>query len=322
MRTSCVEAPAPPRPAVRTIGPDVPAGPFAFRVHSLFATAVNLRPEGHQRLVTLTGCDADDLPQGVRLATRERFDAWPLRTGMRGRMSGDVLVFEGRPGAESVRVELAGATRAPRRPLAAVSFAAPGWRARWRECAAALDALQAERCTDLRLASLVRGHAPATACGTRLAEAALQLGAGVRANDVAAADAAAARLLGLGPGLTPAGDDYLCGLLAALWSASEDDREARRFVLAWGFALSRRLHATNAVSATYLECAIAGSFSGALHALAAALAGSDENGSSGSPRTALVRACAAGHSSGMDTATGFLHGLRLRGDQESRRHVA
>jgi hypothetical protein len=129
-------------------------------------------------------------------------------------------------------------------------------------------------------------------------------------------------LLGLGAGLTPAGDDFLCGLLAALWCTSVEGGPDRAFVHAWGAALSRRLDATTAISASFLECAIAGCFPGSVTALAAAFAGDPATGAGKGPRAALDRLCALGHSSGMDTATGFLFGLWLRTDEESRRHAS
>lgn len=62
------------------------------------------------------------------------------------------------------------------------------------------------------------------------------LGAGLERRDLAAARAAADRLIGLGPGLTPAGDDVLAGLLAgvltldAAASLAEDIRHLGRDV--------------------------------------------------------------------------------------------
>jgi hypothetical protein len=128
-------------------------------------------------------------------------------------------------------------------------------------------------------------------------------------------------MVGLGTGLTPAGDDLLCGLLAALWCASGEGSQERSFAVEWGETLSARLEATTAVSATCLECAIAGCFPGTVIALAGAFAGSHADHAHESARAALDDLCARGHSSGMDTATGFLFGLRLRSDEEMRRYA-
>lgn len=305
-----------------SVGPLVPRGDFRFRVHSVFASALNLRIDGRRMLVTLTGAGADDHPQAIRLATRERFDAWPVAIGDAGRREGDALAFDAIAGGAALRVDLAAAVLAPRRELPYVDARSAACTEAWAAGAVWLAELQAEKHADLRLAALTGTLAPASAMGARLADTARALGDAVRARDVAAADAAAAALLGLGAGLTPAGDDFLCGLLAALECTSAGGGDARRFVRAWGTALAPRLDATHAISASFLECAIAGCFSGAVTAVAVAFGGSSADEVGGEARAALQRLCAFGHSSGMDIATGFLFGLRLRNDDETRRYAA
>lgn len=305
-----------------SVGPEVPAHDFRFRVHSAFASAMNLRVDGRRVLVTLTGAGADDQPQAVRLATRERFDAWPVAIGDTGRREGDALVFDAPPGERPLCVDLSRAAVALRREPPHIDASAVVRAGAWAACAERLAELQAEKQADLRLAAIDGPLAPPTAMGARLAGAARALGEAVRARDAGAADAAAAALVGLGAGLTPSGDDFLCGVLAALWCTSRDGDDARAFARAWGAALARRLDSTHAISASFLECAIAGCFSGAVAAVADAFAGGPAHGSNDDPLAALERLCATGHSSGMDTATGFLHGLRIRNDDETRRYAA
>jgi hypothetical protein len=79
------------------------------------------------------------------------------------------------------------------------------------------------------------------------------------------------------------------------------------------------LDRTTVVGATLLECAIAGSFSGALRNLALELAGRSIGDRAPALGAAMGRLCAIGHTSGMDTATGFLFGLSLRTGAETRR---
>lgn len=303
-----------------SVGSEVPAEDFDFRVHSAFPKAMNLAVAGRRGLVTVTDADADDHPQAIRLASRERFDDWPVRVGAHGRREGGALVFDA-PGDRDVRVDLSAAIAAPRRSPTRIVPRESACRDAWWASAARLAELQAEKDAELRLSALCGSHAPSSAMGARLATAARALGDAVGARDVTAADGAAAALVGLGNGLTPAGDDFLCGLLAALWCTSAEGGEDRRFVRSFGEALSLRLDATNAISASFLECAIAGCFSGAVSAVAAAFEGEPADESGGDPRAALERLCASGHSSGMDTATGFLFGLWLRNDDETRRYA-
>lgn len=64
----------------------------------------------------------------------------------------------------------------------------------------------------------------------------------------------ATALIGLGPGLTPSGDDYLGGMLVALRAVS---RDAQANAL-WRWLQPRLPAATSAISAAHLEAAAAG----------------------------------------------------------------
>ena len=79
-----------------------------------------------------------------------------------------------------------------------------------------------------------------------------ELERGLLAGDESAVEQAAVSLLGLGPGLTPSGDDVLCGLLRGL-QGSPREKNAR--ILAE--AVCREAGRTHPVSAGYLQ-AIAG----------------------------------------------------------------
>lgn len=301
----------------------MPAGEFPCRVHSVHAAALNLLVEGRRFLVTLLRADAAEVPQGIRLASRERLDAFGLAAGDRGRRLGGELSLDGATTGAQVVVELAAAVRRPRVALPHLSPRESGWRDGWRRCAGRLAALQDREGSALRLADLLDDTAtPASLLSRRLAEAARELGSCVRAGEVEGATRAAARLLGLGEGLTPSGDDFLCGLAAALRCTGDGAPAHPQFGPAWESALAVRLEATNVVSATFLACALAGDFAGALGDLAASLADSRPEATGLAPEAALDRLCAMGHSSGMDTATGFLFGLSVRTGAEMRRYAA
>jgi hypothetical protein len=310
-----------PRTAL-AIGPEVPAGDFAFHVHGTFESALNLRVDGRRFLVTLVGRGADDQPQGIQLASRERFDAWPVRPGDPGRRAGDRLLFDGVvPGGWRV-VDLASAAVVGRRQPAKVDPCDASWVAAWAECVGWLEARQEREGAALQLAALRGGPPPGDALGGRLAGAGQALGDSIRARNVDLAALASARLIGLGTGLTPSGDDFLCGVTAALWCTSFEGTAEARFLAGWGAALASELDATNIVSATLLECAIVGSFCGALRDLAAELARSRTGDRTPALGAAMGRLCAMGHSSGMDIAAGFLFGLSLETGPETRRDAS
>ena len=115
-------------------------------------------------------------------------------------------------------------------------------------------------------------------------------------------------LIGLGPGLTPAGDDFAGGAMIAL-RAFGHARHADR-IAAWALPLAKRR--TNRISRAHLECAAAGQGHEALHRLLAALGRGDAV--LASAVQALDR---VGHSSGRDAAAGALLSLAAAADANS-----
>jgi hypothetical protein len=75
-----------------------------------------------------------------------------------------------------------------------------------------------------------------------------------------ALDAEAQALIGLGPGLTPSGDDYLGGMLVALHALGREPQA--RALWRW---LQPRLSRTSPISAAHLEAASAGEAHETLH---------------------------------------------------------
>ncbi|MCZ7562685.1 MAG: DUF2877 domain-containing protein [Burkholderiales bacterium] len=131
------------------------------------------------------------------------------------------------------------------------------------------------------------------------------LGAALAAGDAGAAARAAYPLLGLGPGLTPSGDDFVgAALCVRLFAARVEGRQA-----AWQAAAARLVAAaparTNEVSATLFGDLVAGETYAPLAALLRALAAGDCHGARGAAR-ALA---ALGHSSGWDMLAGCVLGL-------------
>lgn len=126
--------------------------------------------------------------------------------------------------------------------------------------------------------------------------------AGLRAGDKVRVTGGVETLAGLGPGLTPAGDDFLVGLMAGL--------RVRPGILAtgWTAEYSCRLIAriaagrTATLSAAWIRHAAAGEFSQPWHELVRALASADER----SIRRAAHRILATGATSGADAMAGFL----------------
>ncbi|WP_329886005.1 DUF2877 domain-containing protein [Pseudoramibacter faecis] len=123
----------------------------------------------------------------------------------------------------------------------------------------------------------------------------------------AAAAETLSQIIGLGIGLTPSGDDFLCGALAALracnlWQ-SLFSRSLRQI-------LASRLSQTNPISAAFLRCALQSHFSPAVLQFFCDPLPLDD-------QTIQKRFEAIGHSSGMDTLCGISFALSL----ESNGHL-
>lgn len=112
------------------------------------------------------------------------------------------------------------------------------------------------------------------------------------------------RLLGLGPGLTPSGDDYLAGMMIALHGLGQRRPLARLSEVVQRFAPLR----TTAISRAHLDAAAEGLGGEALHALLHALLA----GRSAALSEILRALDGVGHSSGWDGAAGLLSVLRSR----------
>ena len=116
-----------------------------------------------------------------------------------------------------------------------------------------------------------------------------------------ALDDDAQALIGLGPGLTPSGDDYLGGVLIALQQLGR----APQAQSLWRW-LQPRLAATSEISAAHLEAAAAGEGHEALHRCMEALCtlAPDWDG-------ALAALDRVGHCSGWDSLAGMVAVARL-----------
>ena len=127
----------------------------------------------------------------------------------------------------------------------------------------------------------------------------------LHAGDREAAEAAADRLVGLGPGLTPAGDDLLAGLLlgSAFLEGALPPAELAAFV---EHVTRRATGGTTAVSAALLGAAAEGT------GYPEAVAFVNAVGGHGDPAAALARLCGIGSSSGRDLACGVLAAASVR----------
>ncbi|HZS02279.1 MAG TPA: DUF2877 domain-containing protein [Chloroflexota bacterium] len=195
------------------------------------------------------------------------------------------------------------------RPALRPRSARPG---AWRRLAAEMAGREARNGLAplaLHVGALLAGDAPPAdldALGARAWPALVALAAAWRALDVPATRAAVRGLAGLGPGLTPAADDLLVGLMAAYrWGRAAALSAAELALLdACTSACQGR---TTALSLARLHYAACGLLDARSEAVLVALWQDD----SAALRAAVDGAWAVGHSSGADTLTGLVMGLVL-----------
>jgi hypothetical protein len=117
---------------------------------------------------------------------------------------------------------------------------------------------------------------------------------------------AAERLIGWGEGLTPAGDDYLVGLMAGLYSLSAELPLRRIFLRCLAAAVLASVASTTPVSAHFLRLAAHGHFTADVHRVRDALLSANEV----APLRRFVDdMLAVGATSGADVLTGLLSGI-------------
>lgn len=123
-----------------------------------------------------------------------------------------------------------------------------------------------------------------------------------RRRDPAAAEKAICRLIGLGIGRTPEGDDYLVGYFAALWGSSDT---SRRFAATLAPRLEALAVNTEHLSRLYLRAAAVGEVSERIAVIASGIAaGGNKNDIEHDTAAAL----AVGHTSGAAAMLGLLCG--------------
>lgn len=262
----------------------VPDGDFAGTVHSVFASACNLAVRG--RLVTVHDATARHTPTSIRVSGAGRAWSPMARIGDAASCRSGILTFGAHVlDLREVPVWAPGPAVAP--APADVVGGLVGEVAELRDHHVAARGIAtpglAGRADDLHAALLAR---PRGADGV---------------------DSAIGRLVGFGPGLTPAGDDLLVGLMAVLVRADAGSAWAAHAVRLVARSVHGQAHRTTDISAHHLRLAAAGRFGEPITRLVDAVAG---GASRALVRTRTHDVLRVGASSGADAVSGLLLGLR------------
>jgi hypothetical protein len=281
----------------------VPPANFDATVHSIFNTAVNLRPGNTDLLLTLVAASQADLPQGIRCDTPVDFSFAQIDLGKDVYCQAGTLYFK-----NSILAVGFERCRRWRCDLSALrtDLANPAsmeaWKCAWRLVNEYQENLAAGVLAKALLQSNKNGQ---SSISRRVGEAIQALVESTRSDKLDDLSALT-RLVGLGSGLTPSGDDILVGYLAGLWCSVRDYSERRQFIAELGQAIIHLSRRTNDISRTYLYHAAHGQVSSRLASLATALSYPE---SLAQVTLAAETAMRSGHSSGMDAVTGLLFGL-------------
>jgi uncharacterized protein DUF2877 len=270
------------------------AGVDALRVQSIYRSVVNISTA--DGLLTIASPEGGGLPNGILADLGPDWREIGLHSGVAALANGGAI----RVPDAGLEIQFDGATRwSPR--LRSSADAADIAAARWRRRAGATRATARRRASAAGFGGLLREDAPHDPVGVLgVARPILSdLVVALEAGDRTQAAEVAARLVGLGPGLTPSGDDVLVGIEAALRALA---RPSAGFL---ALAMDDVEWRTTAVAATLLRHAAAGEFAERLHSLLAALLGSDDD----AIPAAIDRAVAWGATSGSDCLLGVLIGL-------------
>ncbi len=270
------------------------AGDDVLRVQSIYRSVVNITTA--DGLLTVASPEGGGLPNGIVVDLGPDWRAIGLHPGMVVHATD-----------ANVRVPDAGLEiRFDASPRWSPRFRSPAEgaavaRACWRRRTLAAWTIAQARASTRGFGALLRDDVPKDPVGTVDVARPIvaRLIVALETGDRSVAAEVAAHLIGLGPGLTPSGDDVLVGIEAALHATGRPS--AGFLALAMGDVEGR----TTALAATLLRHAAAGEFAERLHTLLAVLLGSDDD----AIPAAIDRAVAWGATSGTDCLLGTLIGL-------------
>ena len=235
--------------------------PFTGTVHSVYARACNLASGDLVRLAVVTP-EIGSVPHGLVVTPPPAFAFTRyVQAGMPVSLRNGVLRI-----GRLLSIELRGATTwndDVRQFL--VDLAAPAQSNAWQEAWQMLGWVEPLRLDDLHLTfedfDLVSSCPPPAAPGLGSFPLVSFLSTARRGSaslDVQQIQDLCVSLVGAGPGLTPAGDDFLVGYLAGLWSTAGTDPHRLATVTSLAGIVRQLAGRTNPISRSYLLSAAQG----------------------------------------------------------------
>jgi hypothetical protein len=273
---------------------------FRGVVHSVFERVVNVEGQNGD-LFTIASRDFDNAPNTLIVDTA-RFGAAGIDPGDRVDVTGSAIAIDMRIG---IRLDRA-------TPWHSSLPAYPADEATLRRNLASVRR-QIGR-PALGASAPAGGEPSALACATAatLERQAALLCAALCRSDLEAAGTHGHAMIGLGPGLTPSGDDFLVGLFAVLHLPGSPCRHASRVCVPVLAGIERRTHA---ISGAALKAAAQGRVRASIQSLLGELM----TGSPAGLAASLSAVLAIGSTSGGDIAAGIVAGFEIHLQAGGRR---
>lgn len=301
------EWPSPCLGTAERIGSCFPLSSDCLTVHSVFATTINLQ-DADGTLYSIVSKKLACHPAAVLMDNNIRFDITDpahLYPGTGATVREEGIFFNC-----GLWVSFLGATRvhptmecAPRASMVPIAV--------FRRRMALLDSMQKKQQTDLQVFQIHRVAPVGHSFLQRFHHTLADLSTNITLQCIPESTKTIRSLVGFGPGSTPAGDDFLCGLILS-WhmgfgnTASQTLFHARLAAEIKAILVANN-HLTTDISRMFLLLACDGLFSDSLLLLAHSWAstGSDDKGY----LEALTTVSGIGHSSGLDAAFGMMYGI-------------
>jgi hypothetical protein len=286
-----------------SIGCGVHRRDYIATIHSVFKEVVNLKFEKGRRLLTVVTISCPDLPQGIRIDTPPGFSFLNLLHPTERMLCTESIL---RDEYGYLAIDLRMAERWKYR-IPFINMKAPETAQKWLIVRNTLEEQQNRTNAQIRLAELFRPSSRQSRTASRMGELTRSLVEATRLYKLTDKETLAG-LIGLGSGLTPAGDDLLVGFQAGLRCNIGDDEERWNFVSHLGKLVVHLSSQTTDISCTYLYHAAHGRFSSSLTNFIESISREDETNQLLYVAKAVME---IGNSSGMDALTGLLIGLAV-----------
>jgi hypothetical protein len=286
-----------------SVGKYVPLDDQDARVHSVFSAAAYLKSWSKNVLLALVGADNPDLPNGIRLQPGKTFPFSDLRIGEKVEINSRLINFL----ESNFKVDFGSASvwNSDLHELN-IDLSSPSTLEAW-ECVYRL-VFHRSNADDLhdRFGEIFFGFEQAHLAESRILD---------RVSDCFKQPLcrlsedelqAICSLVGVGAGLTPAGDDFLVGLIAGLKASSPHQADRRELISELVDGITARLQKTNDISASFLACAAKGQVSSSLMDVLTCIS---QGRRSGCTNSFLQPVLKTGHTSGRAAMAGILLGL-------------